>query len=225
MGFFSDLMGSSQRQDIANARGQADGYLSEGYRDATGAVRTGMTQAQGYLEPYAQSGRQANTLYGNALGVNGRDAQTEFMGSYANNDPFRAHNEEQANRSTLNAFTARGMGNSGAANLAVARGSLDRGSQDYQQYLTRLQGYGQQGQQVAGQQAQYAYQGNAQIGQYASDYGNTRAGNAINYGNALAQSRTQGVNNILNGTGTLAGAAFKAFAPGGVPGGAPGGVK
>lgn len=57
-----------------------------------------------------------------------------------------------------------------------------------------------------------AGQGNS-LANLSYGVGQQLAGNQINLGNAVAQSRTQGVSNILNGIGTLAGAAFAGFAP------------
>jgi hypothetical protein len=206
MGFFQDLLGGSQRKDMANAKAQADGFLQQGYDGAMGSYQAG----QARFDPYAQSGQKANSMYENALGLNGVEAQQSFGQNYAVSDPFRQQNADFANNALMRQYNARGMSNSGAANLGVARASLERGSQDYQQYLTRLQGQGQQGFQATAAQGQFD-QG---MGDLKFNYGNARAGNAINYGNALAQGRTNGVNNILNGAGTLFGSAFKAFAPG-----------
>jgi hypothetical protein len=119
------------------------------------------------------------------------------------------------------------MGNSGVAALAAARANADRGSQDFENYMNRLQGLGQQGQQAAGQQAGYAFQNGQQMGQYGYNLGqglagvsgqqaqtaqntaqqlaqlstgqnNALAGNEINYGNAKAAASGIGVNNLLS---------------------------
>jgi hypothetical protein len=194
-GFFSDFLGKSQQKDLANSKAQADAALGQGYGTAQGNYKT----AQGMYDPYRQQGQQANALYGNALGLNGVDAQKAFGANFAASDPFRQQNADFANNSLMRQYNARGMGNSGTAALATQRASLERGSQDYNNYLNRLQGQGQQGFQATGAQAGLE-QG---MGDLAYGYGQQQAGNAINYGNALAQSRSIGVNNLM-GMGGLA---------------------
>ena len=103
-------------------------------------------------------------------------------------------------------YNARGMGMSGAADLAVSRANLQQGSSDYNNYLSRLQGQGQEGMQASGAQAGL-YQG---LGNAGMQYGQTQAGNAINYGTAQAQNDTNSVSNIL----ALGSAAMGGFTPG-----------
>jgi hypothetical protein len=66
-------------------------------------------------------------------------------------------------------------------------------------WLDRYRDAGQQGFQATGQQAGIR---SAQ-GDNAMGYGATRAGQAVNYGNALSQTRNAGLNNLLAIGGTL----------------------
>lgn len=188
-------MGSSQQKDLKASKAAADAALSQGYSGAMGDYKT----AQGMYDPYRQQGQQASNMYGNALGMNGLQAQKDFGSNYAASDPFREQNADFANNALMRQYNARGMGNSGTSALATQRASLERGSTDYNNYLNRLQGQSQQGFQATGQQAQLQ-QG---MGDMTYGYGQQRAGNEINYGNALAQSRSTGINNLM-GLGGLA---------------------
>jgi hypothetical protein len=214
MGFFGDFFGSSQRKDLQQSKGAADAALQQGYNTAQGNY----TNAQGMFNPYAQQGQQANTMYGNALGLNGLDAQKSFGANYAASDPFRQQNADFANNALMRQYNARGQTYGGSTDLAVSRANLERGSQDYNNYLNRLQGQGQQGYQATSAQAGLE-QGK---GDLAMGYGQTRAGNEINYGNALAQSRSIGINNLLGLAGTAA-KAYGAYAN--IPGSNAGGGK
>ena len=192
-------MGTSQQKDLKASKAAADSALSQGYTGAMGDYKT----AQGMYDPYVKQGQQANSMYGNALGLNGVDAQKSFGANYAAADQFREQNADFANNALMRQYNAKGMGNSGTAALATQRASLERGSQDYNNYLNRLQGQGQQGFQATGAQAGLQ-QG---MGDMTYGYGQQRAGNEINYGNALAQSRSTGINNILGVAGVAAKAA------------------
>ena len=268
MGFFSSLTGSAQRKDLRAGAADAVASLNQGLRDARGDLSTGYTGASqqnnfahnqlgqslgastkainsgtnsaiSALSPYSQAGGQANALYGNALGLNGLQAQKDFGANYAANDPFRAQNSGFATEDLMRSLNARGLSGSGYAASAVADQSLRRGSQDYQNYLTRLQGQQGQGFQAAGQVAGYQANrgnalaglntgyGNAQANVYgqqagaSTEYGNSLAN--LNYGNGqqlagiqtglangIAGARTAGVNNII-GLAGLAGKAFTGF--------------
>jgi len=199
VGFFGSFFGDDQRDDLAKAKQQSDAALKSGYDNANGYYG----QAYDLYSPYAKSGQQASTMYNNALGVNGQGAQQSFMDNYKSADPFRAENEDYATNSLLRGYRAQGMVDSGASRLAAARASLQRGSQDYNQYLDRLNGAGSQGYQATNAQAGIRG-GQADM---AYGYGSQSAGNAINYGNAQAASRSTGINNLIG----LVGAGAKAY--------------
>lgn len=261
MGFFSALTGKAQKKDAEQGyaestamlnRGmtQAEGAINQGYAGAAtnfGQARNALTDAYNkadsfyanapdYLTPYAETGNQANTMYGNALGLNGLDAQRAFGANYAASDPFRAQNAAMATDQLMKALNARGMSGSGYAAEAVARQNLARGSEDYQNYLTRLSGLQSQGQQTANQRMGYGMQAAGNRANLASGYGQQMAGTygnqatmSANRGNALAdlyygnaqqnanmrtglanaraQSRSTGLNNLLSLGSTLFGAA------------------
>lgn len=265
MSFFGSFMGTDQKHDLNSAYGEATKTLNTGAAQATGDLNIGygagqnllksgyktvgagynqaqnalsqnQQQTQGYYQPYAGTDAQANTMYGNALGTNGLDAQKAFGQNYAASDPFRQQNSDMANEGLMRVLNARGMSGSGYAGEAVARQSFARGSEDYGNYLNRLQGLQGQGAQLAGQQAQMGQQyGQLQAGLQTGranalagiqeqragqsvdrgnalgnlDYGNAQqlAGMRTNLGNATAATRGIGVNNLFK----VAGLAAQAF--------------
>ena len=214
MSFWDDLTGKSSIKANNAASVQAQGYLTQGRDDATKNINDSATQAQGYWSPYAQSGQAANTLYSNAIGLNGRPAQQGVMDTYASSDPFRQFNETNANNALFRGYNARGMMDSGASRLATARASLERGSQDWNGWLNRLQGQQGQGVQVAGQQAGIAQNTGQQLAGINQGYYQNLANNTLGVNAANNQALMGGVYNLLQGAGTLFGSAISAFAPG-----------
>lgn len=219
MGLFDDFLGKSQKRDLQSGKANADRAMQQGYDEAAGIGRDYYDKSTSYLAPFIDRGNRAGSMYDNALGVNGRGAQRQFMASYADNDPFRQQNLDAATQAIRRQYNARGMDTSGNALLAAARASQERGSTDYNAYLNRLQG-------AQGQGAQFASQGAGMAGQFGNalmgmryGYGQQQAGNDISYANALAASRTAGIQNLMG----LGGAALKAYAGSGFGAPAPGG--
>jgi hypothetical protein len=194
VGFFSDFFGGSARKDLRNAKSKSDAALAEGYEGATGRY----DEAYDLFTPYAEQGQQANQLYGHAIGL-GTDEEREAAQSRFFSDPAMQSILGDQSNALLRQLNARGNTYGGKAALAGAR----VGRENYEGWLNRLMGQGQQGGQFAGQQAGVRMgQGDLDFG-----YGATRAGNEINYGNAQAANRSTGVNNLLNVAGTAAKAA------------------
>ena len=208
MGFFDSFFGKSQARDLRSGKDAADQSMRQGYDEAAGIGSDYYGRAQNYLQPFIDRGSRAAGMYDNALGVNGREAQQRFMTNYGSSDPFRQQNMDAANQSIRRTYNARGMDTSGNALLAAARASQERGSQDYNNYLNRLQGAQGQGAQMAGQGAQMAGNfGNALMGMRYG-YGQQQAGNDISYANALAASRNTPWQNLIG----LGGAAAQGYA-------------
>ena len=213
----------------------AAGNINQGYGNALSALGQGVDKAAGYYQPWYQTGAQANDVYGNALGLNGGAAQANAVGSYKQN-PFLQQQSDFANRGLMQQMNSRGLSGSGTAAAAVAQASMGRAAGDYDNWLSRLSGVSGQGQQAASQLGGlYANQGQQTADMYArqgSDLANisgqranlgwqygqgqaglntdlaaTQAGNRINYGNALAQSRGILGNNLMG----LLGAGINAY--------------
>lgn len=108
---------------------------------------------------------------------------------------------QESNR-LLRQLNARGNTYGGKAALAGARVGLE----NYEGWLNRLSGQGQQGGQYAGQQAAIR----SGQGDMRYNFGATKAGQETSFGNAMGQARSVGVNNLL-GVGETALKAAAAF--------------
>ncbi len=155
-------------------------------------------QGQQRLDPYSQGGGQAFNAMLSAQGLNGQDAQQEYFNNYMSSPAI-----DSSMRAVNRAMAAKGLSNSGAANLAAARVWQD----DYNTNQNRMIQLGQQGQTAATGQATFD-QG---IGDMRFGTGQLKANNAVNLGNAMAQSRNVGINNLMS----LGGMALKATGWGG----------
>jgi len=187
---------------LGNAYGNAQNALSTGISNAANVAQTGYgnaaqtalggaSQATGYLNPYMNNGAGGSNLYATALGINGRGEQGQLVQQFAANDPFRQHNEDYATRNLMAAYNARGLGGSGKEMLAAARASMDRGAQDWQQYLSNLAGMQGVGLQAAGQAGGYTMQGAGQAAGLQGQGAGTAAGlygtGAVNSANLYGQ--------------------------------------
>lgn len=202
MSFLGSFTGADQAKDLRRAKGAADTALKTGVDTAN----QDYTNAMAFYSPYAETGNAANTLYANATGVNGPDAARTVAQQFYSSDPFRQANEDFANKQLAQTFNARGSLYGGNAMLAAARGSLERGSTDWNNWLNRIQGQAGQGLNVANAQSGLLQN----QGQLNYGAGQTQAGNEINFGNAMAANRNTLTNNLINTAGTV----VKAFTPG-----------
>lgn len=215
---YNDLSGRTSANSSTNLGVRNAGQINSGYDRADSEARTGYDTSMGFYQPYADSGRRGQTAYENTLGLNGQEArQKQFTEGYTN-DPalaYRNQNNQNQMNSMFRKYNAGGQGvNSGAAMLGAGRLATEQFNNDWGGYQNRLMGMGQQGLQVAGQQAGLTtgyYGGNADraIGRSTALTSNdTQATQAAN------NARMAGVNNLLTGMGALGGQVFSAFAPG-----------
>lgn len=191
MSFFGDFFGTTQRDDITSANQDATKALNKGYKQYNQRA----DEAFGMFTPYAQQGQQANAMYGQAIGLGTDQERADAQARYFSDPAFQQITSNQQNAMLRN-LNARGISGSGAAVEAGSRIAYD----NYGGWLDRLNNAGQQGFQATGAQAGIR-QGQ---GQMAYDHGMTTAANRINYGNAMAQSRSIGLNNLLGVAETAA---------------------
>lgn len=185
MGFFDNLTGGSSRRDIKKSKAKAEGYLQAGYDEAQPRYE----EAYQLFQPYAQSGQQANERYNQLLGLGTPEERDAAQAVYTSDPAFQGMLGLESNR-LLKQLNARGQTYGGTAALAGARVGLE----GYNGYLNRLQGQGQQGFGAATNQAGIRTgQGDMRYG-----LGTTLAANEINAGNAIAQTRNTGINNLLS---------------------------
>lgn len=191
MGFFGSLFGGDQRKDLKRAKKKSDAELQSGYDEA----QPFYNEAFDLFKPYAESGQVANERYNQLLGLGTPEERDSAQQTYLNDPAFQGMLGLESNR-LLKQLNARGQTYGGTAALAGARVGLE----GYNGYLNRLQGQGSQGVQAAGAQSGIrAGQGDLRFG-----LGATKAGSEINFGNAMAESRNSGINNLLGLGGTIA---------------------
>ena len=127
------------------------------------------------------------------MGLNGADARGEAQGMITS-DPLFQGGLAQDSNALLRNLNARGQGGGGQAQLAGQRVL----QQNYGSWLDRYRDAGSQG-----FQATNALSGvRAAQGDNAYGFAATKAGQATNYGNALASSRSIGINNLMGAVGT-----------------------
>lgn len=189
MGILGSFFGSDQRKDLARAKAQSDAALQQGYDSAYGDY----TEAGNAFAPFAQSGQAANTFYNQALGLGTPGERDAAIGTLTSNPLFQGELGQQSN-AVSRVLNAQGASGGGRAQLAAQRVF----QQNAGNWLDRYRDQGAQGLQATNAMS------NARMGRgdLAYGYGATKAGNAINYGNAMAQSRGIGINNLLGLAGT-----------------------
>lgn len=189
MGWLDAFTGKAQQKQLTAANTQANQYLDNGYNQSVNYYN----QAYDNLSPYAQQGAQGQKTYMDLLGLNGDEARGAAQGMITS-DPMWSGKFAADSNAMLRHMNARGAGAGGAAAIAGQRVL----TQNYDNALSRYANLGQQGLQTAGMQSQIRMG----QGDNAYGYGATKAGNAINYGNAMAQAKGIGVNNLMGLIGT-----------------------
>lgn len=140
----------------------------------------------------AATGAEDDTFYRDLLGLNGTDARDRSQGVITS-DPLWTGELAQGQNAMLRYRNARGGVGAGKTLLAGQRVLADQYGSWLDKYKNRA---------IGGQQAR------TNLSNLDYGYGATRAGQAIQHGNAMVQARNSGVNNVLN----LAGAGLEAFA-------------
>jgi hypothetical protein len=212
MSFFSDLLGRSSARAATQAGERSMARTNEGYATADTAARTGYDTATGRLQPFAQTAGRGYNLLADSYGVNGADARQRSFETYAS-DPFNAHSGAVTQNQLMNVMrtaASRGMGNSGATQLAMSRAGLeaqDRRIGDWRQGLGQ---FGNQAIPLAGTMAgmDQSYYGG--VGDRAMGRANALNQTDINATMAANNARMAGVNNLLAGIGQIGGMATRA---------------
>lgn len=159
MGFLSALTGSSTGKATISAANQnkslLDGLLTKGNAIIdTGEQKSdsALTSAIGAYQPWVTSGTNANTMYDNAIGLNGADGNAAAVSAFRTNPgyDFAVNEAEQAG---LRAASAGGMLASGNTLAALSDRRQGMADQAYNSWLDRLAGKSSEGLSAAGGQA------------------------------------------------------------------------
>lgn len=183
--------------NLDTAEGRATDYINQGAQRGSQAVQDYYGRAQGnvqdyynrtsnLMQPYISGGNELMRLYNDALGGNGQSQQQAFYDSYQS-DPFRAYRDEMANKQMQAQFNARGQSGSGRTQSAIAKASLERGSQDMNTYLQQLLAGGQMGQNAA-----------TNFANITQNTGNTMAGINTGMGDRLSNIELNRGSNLAN---------------------------
>ena len=207
MGLLAALMG---QQGSLSALGQ-------GYGNATKRYETN------YLDPYTQTGGQANTLYSNSLGLGGAQGNQAATDAFQTGPGYQFALDQGLQALNRNA-ASRGMLASGNNTQDILKYSQGLANQEYGNWQNRLGTLGQQGLQAAG--AQTNRQG--ALAGLDTGYGQGAANVYQNTANSLMdlykpqQQQSSGLGSALAG-GLNLGGSLLGLGMGGITGGSLGG--
>ncbi|CVI58774.1 hypothetical protein CFBP4996_19735 [Agrobacterium leguminum] len=159
MGFLSALTGSSTGKATMNAANQNKGLIKDLQTTGNTIINTGEGKSEGALnsaidayQPWVDSGSAANTMYGNALGLNGADGNAAATGAFQTGPGYQFA-LDQGTQAALRGASAAGMLNSGNTLTALTSYGQGLANQEYGGWLDRLSGMSSQGLSAAGGQA------------------------------------------------------------------------
>jgi hypothetical protein len=174
MSFLGALTGSDIGKATSKALKQNKGLITGFQTTGNNIINTGETKSAGALnsaidayQPWVDSGTNANTMYSNALGLNGTEGNAAATGAYQTSPgyDFQLQQGEQAGQ---RAASAAGMLNSGNTLTALTEYGQGLANKDYGSWLDRLNGVSSTGLQAAGGQAA-GYGGLADLYQGTAD--------------------------------------------------------
>lgn len=105
----------------------------------SGAISAGQQQANAVEAPYAQTGIQADTQEANLFGLNGTAAATTAMGNFSASPGYQ-YDLTQGLRAVDAGAASQGMLRSGATLKAEQTFGSNLANQDFQQYVSNLNG-------------------------------------------------------------------------------------
>lgn len=185
-----------QAMDTANRN---TGFINSGRDREQGFYGGARDAARDYIQPYEQQGRAGQTAYTNALGLNGAEGRQNALAMYGQGmSPYLSDDINRRQVLGDRRAAATGQLNSGMNALARARVGAEMGTQDYNNWMSQLQGVGQQGFGAANALA-------ANEMQYAQSMGGAEraatqglVGNNTQLGNALSASQISPMRYIMD---------------------------
>ena len=200
MELVDSFTGAKQRRDIGFGNAEFNAQTKKGLSEGLRFMTEGRDNALSRFDPYSSAGARGFDAYANAVGANGLDAQQGAFEDFQSNPflQFANQNTENAIRDTFRAYNAVGQGNSGDSRAAVGEVAGRFARQDINDYINRLMGLGSTGLQAAGAQSNIDYGSGNALANFQGAARSALGNQGINYGNALAGSRTIGINNLMN---------------------------
>lgn len=213
--FLTGMLGLDSGKAISKAAGQNVGYLAGLIRRGSNYINTGeqksgdyLTQAAGQFQPWQQTGTQANTMVGNALGLNGADGNAAATSAFQTSPGYDFNLNQQLQAAERGA-SAGGMLASGNLLTALQDRASGVANQEYGGWLDRLIGQSSQGLQAAGGTAS----GLTNLAGLYQDTNNQRLGldasvtqglmGATNQNAAGQEAQSAGLANLGSGLGSL----------------------
>lgn len=148
-------------------------------------------QTRSDLAPYRDVGSNALSRYQNLLGMNGQDAYQSSLNDYQQS-PFLAQLVKDTQRGVDASSAARGGLYSGATAQAIGDRTANLYLGDFNNYLSRVGGLVDTGQNAAAQTGQFGANAAAGRSQAAMQAGNAQAGGYINMANGVNNALSQG---------------------------------
>jgi hypothetical protein len=162
------------------------------------AISAGQQQANAVLAPYSNTGVQSDTQTANLLGLNGQPAADAAMSTFQSSPGFQ-YQLSQGLKAVDAGAAATGMLRSGSTMQAEQTLGNNLANQDFQQYISNLNGLSNYGITAAGGQASTD---TSAAGQQASIYGNTVNGISNALGGSAGTSSTQnGLSSLFTANG------------------------
>jgi len=148
-------------------------------------------QTRSDLAPYRDVGGNALSRYQSLLGMKGQDAYKSALGDYQQS-PFLAQLITDTQRGVDASSAARGGLYSGATAQAIGDRTANLYMGDFNNYLSRVGGLVDTGQNAASQTGQFGANAAAGRAQAATAAGNASAGGWINAANGVNNALSQG---------------------------------
>jgi hypothetical protein len=201
MGLWDSFMGKSQQKDLSAANSLAQQRITGGLADYTNTSKDYLDKSLAFLQPGVESGNQTLKLLGDILGLNGQSAQSSYFANFQNDPGFNATLDagvQAADRSAA----ARGLSRSGGQQRSLFDFGQRLQNDFFNQRTNNLFGLMGFGQNAANTSAALTSNTGQGIADAQFGTGQLLANQATNYGNAMAQSRSIPINNIL-GVGNM----------------------
>lgn len=209
MSLFGDIAGAIGAENAEDAQFAAS-------QQALAAQMKRYKEAQENLSPYMQSGEGANSIISRLFGLDGQPADMSAFEA----SPGYQFRLQQGLDALQNSAAARGGLFSGATGKAINDYAGQSASQEFDNYVNRLFGFSQQGNNTATNLANLGMGQAANMGQIYQNIGNNQASAIQNQWNSWGGLADQGAAAAVGGfTGGAGGAMGASNMPGAEAGG------
>jgi hypothetical protein len=196
LGLWDSFMGKDQQKDLSAANELSQQRIVGGLTDYTNTSKEYLDKSLGFLQPGIESGNRTLSLLGDILGLNGRDAQSRYFTDFQTDPGFMA-SQDAGIKAADRSAAARGLVRSGGQQRSLFDFGQQNMAGQYQNRIGSLFGLLPAGMGAANTAAGLTSQTGTGIADAQFGTGQLLANQATNYGNAMAQSRGTGINNIL----------------------------